>query len=115
MDASAWARDFAGTLLLEGPLFVLLLRPALSPLKGAAAVLALNLLTHPLAWWAIASAAQPLPWRFLGVEAAVVAVEGLLLAGASRAPWFRRPLKTGEALAIALAANALSAGVGLML
>lgn len=115
MSLRGWATAFALTLLFEGPLYLLLLRSALSPWRALAATLALNLATHPIAWSAITMAAQPFPWVFVGVEAAVALAEGLLLFAAARTRLFRRRLGLAEALAIALAANGFSAGLGLML
>ncbi|MGC4119260.1 MAG: hypothetical protein QM765_32780 [Myxococcales bacterium] len=115
MDLRAWVPAFLGTLLCEGPLYFVLLRRALTPTRALLAILALNAATHPLAWHTITSAARPLPWVFLGVEGAVVLGEALMLYSAARTRFFLKALGMGEAVAIALAANAFSAGVGLML
>ena len=115
MEWGSWGTAFALTLLFEGAVFLALLRRSLSPARALLATLLLNALTHPIAWTTITSAAQPLPYVFLGVEGAGVIAEGLLLFAAGRTKSFRKPLGLGEAVAVALAANAFSAGLGLML
>lgn len=68
-----------------------------------------------LAWSTIMGAAKPFPGVFIGVELAVTLAEALLLFAASRSRQACRPLRASEALAISLAANGFSAGVGLLL
>jgi hypothetical protein len=103
-----WRLAFVLTLLFELPVYVLLLRRRLGVARTLAVAAALNLATHPLAWMTT-SAGASIPV----VEACVWLAESLLLLAAARA--LRRPLPAHEAFLTALAANALSAGVGLLL
>jgi hypothetical protein len=105
----SWGFAFVGTLLLELPLYTLLLRRRLGTTRAVAVAAAINLATHPLAWLAIS--AQVLP--FIAVETCVWLTETLLIYVAGRA--LARAVPFHEALLAALAANALSAGVGLLL
>jgi len=115
MDFSGWALAFASTLLIETPLYLFALRRALGTKGALLASLVLNLATHPLAWTTIMSARQPFPGVFLAVEGAVTLAEALLVFAVGRTRFSKRPIKIGEALAISLAANGFSAGVGLLL
>lgn len=115
MDLSGWALAFVCTLLIETPVYFLSLRGAFGVPRALLASLALNVATHPLAWSAIMSAPRPFPTVFLSVEAGVTLVEALLLFGVGRSRLARRPLRAIEALAISVAANGFSAGVGLFL
>jgi hypothetical protein len=103
-----WALAFVVTLALELPVYALLLRRPLGLARALAVAVALNLATHPLAWLATYR------WgaRFFAVEAGVWLAEALLLFALARALGRRVPLH--EALLAALAANALSAGAGLL-
>jgi hypothetical protein len=115
MDRNGWALAFVFTLLAETPVYFLGLRRVFGARGALAASLLLNVATHPLAWSAIMAAPRPFPYVFLGVEGAVTLIEALLLFGAGRSRLARRPLGAGEALAISLAANGFSAGLGLLL
>ena len=105
----SWSFAFALTLLCELPVYVFALR---RPLGGAMAALAVgvvvNLATHPLAW--TLAVHQLVPW--LGIEAAVTVAEAALVFAAARALGRRLPVH--ESFLVSLAANALSAGVGLI-
>lgn len=108
MTAANWLAAFVWTLALELPVYGHALRgqpgPAWLPLAVTGA---LNLATHPALWLALPPAA-PLA-LLLAAEAIVVATEGLLLGRLLGEP---RALARG--LAAALAANSLSAVVGLL-
>jgi len=104
-----WAFGFALTLLCELPVYVLALRRPLGGTVRALAVgVAVNVATHPLAW--TLAIGHVLPW--LAIEASVTVAEAALLFAAARALGRRLPVH--ESLLVALAANALSAGVGLV-
>ncbi len=102
----AWLIAFAATLALEVPVYTLALRRRLGGSRAALLALALNAVTHPSAWWLTRQASWT---RYTSVEIGVWLVEAALawLAG-------RGALPAGEALLVALVANALSAGVGLL-
>ena len=105
----SWAFAFVLTLACELPVYVVTLR---RPLGGVARALAVgvvvNVATHPLAW--TLAVGQALPW--LAIEATVTVAEAALVFAAARAVGRRLPLH--ESLLVSLAANALSAGVGLI-
>ena len=104
-----WAFAFALTLLLELPVYVLALRRPLGGVVRALAVgVAVNVATHPLAW--TLAVAHLLPW--LAIEGLVTLAEGAMIFAAARALGRRLPVH--ESLLVALAANAFSAGVGLI-
>ncbi len=104
-----WLFGFALTLACELPVYVLALRRPLGGTWRALAVgVAVNVATHPLAW--TLAVGRLLPW--LAIEGAVTVAEGALLFVAARA--FGRRLPLHESLLVSLAANALSAGVGLI-
>ncbi len=107
--AVPWLFAFALTLVCELPVYALALRRPLGGVARALAVgVAVNVATHPLAW--TLAAGHVLPW--LAIEALVTAAEAALLFAAARA--FGRRLPLHESLLVSLAANALSAGVGLV-
>ncbi|HEX6839730.1 MAG TPA: hypothetical protein VF334_24295 [Polyangia bacterium] len=105
----SWAFAFVLTLVCELPVYVVALR---RPLGGVARSLAVgvvvNVATHPLAW--ALAVGRVLPW--LAIEAGVTVTEAALVFAGARALGRRLPLH--ESLLVALAANALSAGVGLI-
>jgi hypothetical protein len=104
-----WPLAFALTLLCELPVYVLALRRPLGGVGRALAVgVAVNLATHPLAW--TLALGRVLPW--LTIEALVTVAEAGMIFAAARALGRRLPLH--ESLLVSLAANALSAGVGLV-
>jgi len=105
----SWAFGFALTLLCELPVYIFALRRPLGGVVRALAVgVAVNLATHPLAW--TLAVGHVLPW--LAIEALVTAAEAAMLFAAARALGRRMPVH--ESILVALAANALSAGVGLI-
>jgi hypothetical protein len=108
-----WAVAFAATFVVEAPLYLLGLRGVFVLRRGLLVALLLNAATHPLAWWLTLGGGSW--WRFASVEAGVWLTEGWLLWALTRA-WSRQcalPLK--DALGVSLVANALSAGIGLLL
>lgn len=115
MDPTGWPLAFLLTLLVETPIYGLALRRTFGLPGALLASLALNVATHPIAWSLITGAARPFPGTFLAVEAAAWVAEGLLLWGAARSRRARQRLGIGEALAVSLAANGFSAGIGLFL
>jgi hypothetical protein len=111
----SWPVAFILTLATEAPVYGLSLRRNLAWWRTLLLVLLLNLLTHPLAWMAITRSRAPFLQVFFSVEAAVVGVEALVLFMVGRTSWSRHPITPAKALAIASAANAMSAGLGLIL
>ncbi len=104
-----WLLAFVLTLAVELPLYALALRRKgwrYALLVG----LGLNVLTHPLAWFFITSRGG-----FMPVEIAVWLVEGLGVFTAARTRWSKDRADLVQALATSLAANAASAGLGLLL
>jgi hypothetical protein len=105
-----WAFAFVLTLLLEMPVYAFALRRPLGGTGRALAVgAAVNLATHPMAWTLAVGALLP----YYAIEGGVVVLEAALLFAAARA--YGRRLPAHESFLIALAANALSAGVGLLI
>jgi len=93
------------TILLEAPLYMLLLRDDDVPMwEGLTIGIAMNCITHPLAWRAIQS--WHMPW--LGVELAVVMVEMSILRLVFGLIW-------GRSLWIAGVINAITALIGLLI
>ena len=76
--------------------------------------LALNLLTHPIAWSVLMHKRGAFPYTFTSVEASVTLVEAIALTIASRSRWARRSLRFWEACLLSFTANAASAGLGLL-
>ena len=111
MTVLAWAVAFACTLALETPVYVLGLRRLVGARRAALWSVALNLLTHPLAWALTRAWSWP---RFGAVEAGVWLFESAGLLALLR---FRgsRTTPIARALVLALTANALSAGFGLLI
>jgi hypothetical protein len=104
-----WAFAFALTLLCELPIYWFALRGPLGGHGRALAVgVAVNVATHPLAW--TLAVGRVMPW--LAIEASVTVAEAALVFAAARALGRRLPLH--ESFLVALAANAFSAGVGLL-
>jgi len=104
-----WAFAFALTLVCELPIYVFALRrPLGGTLRALAVGVAVNVATHPLAW--TLAVGHVMPW--LAIEVAVTLLEALLLFVVARA--FGRRMPAHESLLVALAANAFSAGVGLL-
>jgi hypothetical protein len=104
-----WLFGFVLTLVFELPVYALALRRPLGGLGRALAVgVAVNLATHPLAW--MLAVGGLVPW--VGIEGAVTVAEAAMLFAAARG--LGRRLPAHEAFLVSLAANALSAGVGLL-
>jgi hypothetical protein len=93
------------TLLIEGSavaIYAQIQRARALPLRRAVlAVLAVNLVTHPLFWWALAALPHPGPLAVTVAEAVVTGVEALLY-------WRLLALAPGRALALSAALNLLS-------
>lgn len=116
----SWAIGFACTLAIETPVYVLGLRRLMGIWRAVGVALALNLLTHPAAWWLT----RRWSWsRFAAVEVGVWLVEAAALTalvGARRGPTAAQPVDRRAwpwlfPWVLAFTANALSAGVGLLL
>ena len=112
-----WAKAFACTLVLETPVYLFGLSRLTAKTRGPRATLRatsrfvgialfLNLATHPFAWALTRAWSWP---RFAAVEAGVWIAESLLLMA------LVRPASPFALAAVAFTANALSAGVGLLL
>ena len=116
-----WAKAFACTLVLETPVYLFGLSRLTAKTRGPRATLRatsratlrfvgialfLNLATHPFAWALTRAWSWP---RFAAVEAGVWIAESLLLMA------LVRPASPVALAAVAFTANALSAGVGLLL
>jgi hypothetical protein len=104
-----WARAFALTVALEAPVVLPLLRAAQpSRARRVALLLCANLATHPLVWFVFPA----LPFGYTTMvalaEASVVVVEAVLYAAALER------LRPVRAALVALLANAVSLGVGLV-
>jgi len=108
---SAWAIAFATTLLLETPVYIWGLRSRLAVSRAALLSLGLNAATHPAAWTLTARGTWVM---FAAVEVGVWLTEACLLWLVMRAIR-ARAMTLGEAFLLSLVANALSAGVGLLL
>jgi hypothetical protein len=106
-----WAIAFACTLALETPVYVLGLRRVVGGRRAAIWSLGLNLLTHPAAWALTRAWSWP---RFAAVEIGVWLVESAGLLALLRARTRGAP-RFGNVFLLALTANALSAGFGLLI
>lgn len=108
-----WAVAFAATLVVETPLYLLGLRGVFELRRALLVALLLNAATHPLAWWLTVGGGSW--WRFASVEAGAWLIEAWLLWALARV-WCRHcTLPLTDALGVSLVANALSAGIGLLL
>jgi hypothetical protein len=108
-----WAKAFACTLALETPVYLFGLsrltgrsRASRHAVRFVGIALFVNLVTHPFAWALTRAWSWP---RFAAVEAGVWVAESLLLIA------LVRPASPLALAAVAFTANALSAGVGLLL
>jgi hypothetical protein len=107
----AWWTAFLLTLALETPVYAAGLRRS-GWRAGVLLSLLANGLTHPLAWHL--TVGRSWTW-FVAVELGVWATEAMLIWGGTRAVVRAGgPVPPGEAVVVALTANALSAGVGLL-
>ncbi len=104
----AWARAFAFTEVVEVPIYVLLLGGR----HRVARAFAASAITHPILWWVI-----PRLWPFgywpyvVAGETFVVLVEAAWI----RATGHREPLWSRKSpLLLSFAANAASAGLGML-
>lgn len=109
----SYAVDLGITLAIEVPVVVAVGRGfGVSARAGVVASLSANLLTHPLFWFVVA------PWvgDSFGVGGLVVAEVAVVLVEATvYRRWFGAQLGRGAAAWVALLANALSLGVGVVL
>jgi hypothetical protein len=110
--AQQWAVAFFWTCLLEGAVHQAVLT-RWEPSRGhvAAVTVGLNLVTHPALWFLSPVWAPRWAW-WTGNEALVALVEAALLARWLRARGETSPRAMGGA--VALSANLVSAGVGLI-
>lgn len=105
-----WLRAFGSTLIVEAAVVIPLLRRR-EPrrFRLAAAVVLVNLATHPLVWFLFPGLAARHSVRVALAELFAIAVEGaayaIILAGVG----------PGRAMLVSLAANATSVAVGLAL
>jgi hypothetical protein len=99
-----WLTAFAWTLAIELPIYTLIIGRFLPRWWSVVGlVFAINAVTHPLLWFAFPRLAPR--WLYLATgEAAVIAIETLLVAVAIRHP--------GRAFVAAAAANATSWALG---
>lgn len=97
------------TLLVEVPAYVLAVTVAapVNRWRLVATTVVVNLLTHPPLWWVLAGSGPARPLAFAAAEVLVCLVEGALLAVVLRLRW-------SVALAAAVAANAASVLVGVL-
>jgi hypothetical protein len=114
MDPYGWPLAFMVTIIAETPVYLLALRRTIGWRRAALVALLLNVATHPVAWSVITHAREPFPAVFLLVEAVVLVTEALGLFVLGRLAWSRRRIGIVEAFAMSLAANGLSAGLGLV-
>ncbi|HEU0029719.1 MAG TPA: hypothetical protein VFQ53_03730 [Kofleriaceae bacterium] len=106
MTALLWLYAFAWTLALELPVYVVVLRRSFTAWwPPCALALAVNLVTHPLLWFAFPQL-SPWPLHLVVSEACVIAVEAAIVA--VFVPWRR-------AVVAAVLANVISTLIGLVL
>jgi hypothetical protein len=107
---------FLVTLAVEVPIYAAVLTAVLGVgwRRAVGIGCAVNLVTHPLAWWFLRRlTGAAYPYFLVAVEAAVCLVEWLLLAAWTRgAP---RPRRMAILAALSLTANAASTLTGLVL
>ena len=106
-----WPAAFAATLAIETPIYLWLLREHGSRF-GVTAVLLGNAVTHPVAWWLVSSS-EPSWSRFGAAELFAWLCEAVLLVLLGRA--FDKRIALSQSVWIALAANAASASIGLLI
>lgn len=112
----SYARAFGVTLLVEVPIYVVILTTGAAVRRGRAVLMAIgvNVLTHPALWWSLqpVSGRAAYPQILTGAEIAVCVVEWALLV------WWTRTRDRGDLLllgAASVAANAASTLVGMLL
>lgn len=115
MHPTGWLPAFLLTVATECPVYLLALRHFLGWRGALFTGFALNVASHPIAWSTITGARNPFPWVFVPVEVSVLLFEAVLLIAIGRAAWSRERITVLEGFAISLAANGLSAGLGLVL
>ena len=113
MTPPGWPAAFALTLLLETPVYAPALWRSFGP-RTPLVILLLNAVTHPVVWFVFPYST---PWwtGFAAAELFAWLVEAALLAALGKARFSREPIPAGRAVLLALSANALSAGAGLLL
>lgn len=109
-----WLLSFLGTLVIELPVYTWATTSVFGFARALAIGVALNVATHPLMWGVHSLLRHPYLLTFLVAEAVVWATEAILLKTFSHRRRARRVLGWSEALAISFAANAFSAGAGLL-
>src|SRR5215475_10008528 len=106
-----WLSAFLWTLVLELPVYALCLRERFGGWRTPIVLaLGMNAVSHPLLWFVFPKW-QPFWLWLLVAESCVTLFEGMILAIALACVRSARPV--GTALAVAVAANALSTGFGL--
>lgn len=106
-----WAAAFVDTLAIETPIYLWLLRERGWRFGFTVALLG-NALTHPFAWWLVRSS-EPAWSRFGAAELFAWLSEALLLVLLARA--FDKRIGWSQSVWTALAANATSASIGLLI
>jgi hypothetical protein len=109
-----WPLAFALTVGIETPVYVWQLRFALGVLGAIAVSVICQLTTHPIVWFVLPRT-HPWPLGYTIKELFAWLVEALIVYLASRTRWSRERVGVLDALLISLAANALSAGIGLLI
>jgi hypothetical protein len=104
-----WWSAFLLTLGLETPVYVLLSRGLVPARRSAIGAILCTGCTHPLLWFVWTKMIQPYPAYLATGELLVVAIESAIFWAVAR------PLKFRRAALAALAANAASCLVGLLL
>jgi hypothetical protein len=106
-----WLALFTLTCLLELPIYLLPLRPAVPLRWGLLLLFGLNLATHPIVWFVLPRVFNNQVHYVLVAEAFAVIVEGLILGAIAR---WRRWEGWGwlSMMGLAFLANAFSATVG---
>jgi hypothetical protein len=108
---AVWLVLFTLTCLLELPVYLLPLRPALPLRWGLLLLLGLNLATHPIVWFVLPRLFENQVHYVLVAEAFAVIAEGLILGAlARRRGW--QGWGSLSAMGLAFLANACSAGIG---
>lgn len=102
------------SLLIEVPLVMVLFWWIRRPLKTTEAFrcllisVAATLVTHPIAWWLMKTLSIPSLVKFLGIEAGVFLLEGIIY-------FYFTPLSLKRSMFMSFVANAASAGIGYIL
>ena len=104
-----WSRSFLITLVIEVPIFALIVRRQVPLWRGALAGAAGSCLTHPLLWFAWPFVVHDYTLYILSGELIVATVESLTFFALAR------PIPLTRAIAASFIANAASFGGGILL